>query len=118
LDCFTQIVSDRQSRQRSPSDPSKLLLIDAMSTSNVEEDVEVAEILQNQLYYNGDILDSSLSVVSQYKDQSVASVLADRSADALELTPFQVLRFSHSLCLCPPSNAREVFKNEIFHVHP
>jgi replication fork protection complex subunit Tof1/Swi1 len=50
----------------------QLLLIDAMSISEEEEDVEVAEILQNQLYYNGDILDSSLSVVSQYKDQSIA----------------------------------------------
>ncbi|WWC91099.1 uncharacterized protein L201_006040 [Kwoniella dendrophila CBS 6074] len=56
LDCFTQI----------------LLLLDAMATSGEEEDIEVAEIVQNNLYYNGDILDSSLSVISQYKDQSVA----------------------------------------------
>ncbi len=53
---------------------TQLLLLDAMSTSNVEEDVEVAEILQHQLYYNGDILDTSLTVISQYKDQSVACV--------------------------------------------
>ena len=50
----------------------QLLLIDAMSLSDEEEDVEAAEILQNRLYYNGDILDSSLQVISQYKDQSVA----------------------------------------------
>ncbi|WVR08981.1 hypothetical protein IAU60_006041 [Kwoniella sp. DSM 27419] len=56
LDCFTQI----------------LLLLDAMSVSSDEEDVEVAESLQDKIYYNGDILDSSLSVISQYKDQSVA----------------------------------------------
>ncbi|WVW79467.1 hypothetical protein I302_101436 [Kwoniella bestiolae CBS 10118] len=56
LDCFTQI----------------LLLLDAMATSGEQEDVEVAEIVQDNLYYNGDILDSSLSVISQYKDQSVA----------------------------------------------
>ncbi|WRT69168.1 uncharacterized protein IL334_006152 [Kwoniella shivajii] len=56
LDCFTQV----------------LLLLDAMVTSAEEEDIEVAEIVQNNLYYNGDILDSSLSVISQYKDQSVA----------------------------------------------
>ena len=43
-----------------------------MATSNDEEDLEVANILQNQLYYNGDILDSCLLVISQYKDQSVA----------------------------------------------
>ncbi|WVQ93115.1 hypothetical protein IAU59_000179 [Kwoniella sp. CBS 9459] len=56
LDCFTQI----------------LLLLDEMAASKNEEEVEVAEIVQNNLYYNGDILDSSLSVISQYKDQSVA----------------------------------------------
>ncbi|WVQ81137.1 hypothetical protein IAT38_003259 [Cryptococcus sp. DSM 104549] len=55
VDCFTQI----------------LLLIDEMSISPNEEDLEVAEILQHQLYYNGDILDSALSVVTKYKDQSV-----------------------------------------------
>ncbi|OCF79113.1 topoisomerase 1-associated factor 1 [Kwoniella mangroviensis CBS 8886] len=56
LDCFTQV----------------LLLLDAMAMSGEQEDVKVAEIVQDNLYYNGDILDSSLSVISQYKDQSVA----------------------------------------------
>ncbi|AAW44173.2 conserved hypothetical protein [Cryptococcus deneoformans JEC21] len=56
IECFTQI----------------LLLIDDMSTSTNEEDVEVAEILQHQLYYNYDILDSALAVVREYKNQSIA----------------------------------------------
>ena len=43
-----------------------------MAASKEEEDVEVANILQDQLYYNGDILDSCLQVISHYKDQSVA----------------------------------------------
>jgi replication fork protection complex subunit Tof1/Swi1 len=43
-----------------------------MAVSEQEEDNEVAEILQHQLYYNGDVLDSSLEVVAKYKDQSVA----------------------------------------------
>jgi replication fork protection complex subunit Tof1/Swi1 len=47
------------------------LLIDAMATSPDEADVEVAEILQHQLYYNGDILDSSLEAVTRYKEQSI-----------------------------------------------
>jgi replication fork protection complex subunit Tof1/Swi1 len=51
---------------------NQLLLIDAMAVSDQEEDNEVAEILQHQLYYNGDVLDSSLEVVAKYKDQSVA----------------------------------------------
>lgn len=54
----------------SPAD-RQLLLIEAMSHSSDEEDSEAAAIIQNQLYYNGDILDASLQVVSNYKDQSV-----------------------------------------------
>jgi replication fork protection complex subunit Tof1/Swi1 len=42
-----------------------------MAVSKLEEDLEVAEILQHQLYYNGDVLDSSLEVVAKYKDQSI-----------------------------------------------
>ena len=73
LNCFTQIVSFILALNFLPADDrNQLLLVDAMAISAEEEDVEVAEILQNRLYYNGDILDSSLQVVSQYKDQSVA----------------------------------------------
>ncbi|RSH83343.1 Topoisomerase 1-associated factor 1 [Apiotrichum porosum] len=39
--------------------------------SSIEEDTEVSEILQNQLYYNGDILDASLQVVAGYTTQSL-----------------------------------------------
>lgn len=46
-----------------------------MSTSQDEIDLEAAAVLQEQLYYNGDILDSCLLVISQYKDQSVGSVI-------------------------------------------
>lgn len=42
-----------------------------MSQSSIEEDTEVSEILQNQLYYNGDILDASLQVVAGYTTQSL-----------------------------------------------
>jgi replication fork protection complex subunit Tof1/Swi1 len=57
-----------------------------MAVSDQEEDNEVAEILQHQLYYNGDVLDSSLEVVSKYKDQSVASV------PPLPVPPYQLSR--------------------------
>lgn len=43
-----------------------------MSTSTNASDAEAAEILQNSIYYNYDILDSALTVMSQYKDQSIA----------------------------------------------
>ncbi|KAL7415832.1 timeless protein-domain-containing protein [Mrakia frigida] len=56
INCFTQI----------------LLLIDAMAVSGEEEPVEAAEILQNQIYYNGDILELAFDVVAKFKDQSVA----------------------------------------------
>lgn len=54
-------------------------MIDAMAVSDLEEDLEVAEILQHQLYYNGDVLDSSLEVVAKYKDQSIAYVQTSRN---------------------------------------
>ena len=50
----------------------QLLLIDTMALSSEEEDVEAAEILQNQIYYNGDVLDSSLQVITTYRDQSIS----------------------------------------------
>lgn len=43
-----------------------------MSNSSDPTDAETAEILQNSIYYNYDILDSSLTVMAQYKDQSIA----------------------------------------------
>lgn len=49
----------------------QLLLLETMSVSGIEDDVEAAEILQNSLYYNYDILDTSITVVAQYKDQSI-----------------------------------------------
>ena len=45
-----------------------------MANSEEEDDLDVANTLQEQLYYNGDILDSCLLVISQYKDQSVGQV--------------------------------------------
>lgn len=42
-----------------------------MASSTDKEDVEAAEILQNQIYYNGDILDECRKVISEYKNQAV-----------------------------------------------
>lgn len=43
-----------------------------MARSHDKEEAKTAEVLQNQLYYNGDILDAALEVVARYKDQSIA----------------------------------------------
>lgn len=43
-----------------------------MAASGEEEPLEAAEILQNQIYYNGDILDLAHDLVAKFKDQSVA----------------------------------------------
>ncbi|KAE8543703.1 topoisomerase 1-associated factor 1 [Cryptococcus gattii VGV] len=67
-----KLVEKGDSRRLEELPLGLLLLIDDMSTSTNEEDVEVAEILQHQLYYNYDILDSALAVVREYKNQSVA----------------------------------------------
>lgn len=54
------------------ADPfSQLLLIDAMSSSSDPDDTDVADILQHQLYYNGEILETALAVIAGYKDQSI-----------------------------------------------
>ncbi|KAI5476063.1 hypothetical protein MNV49_000435 [Pseudohyphozyma bogoriensis] len=55
LDCFIQM----------------LLVIDALSVSGVEENIEVAEILQNKLYYEADTLDMVVAVISKYTNQSL-----------------------------------------------
>lgn len=84
-----------------------------MAVSDQEEDNEVAEILQHQLYYNGDVLDSSLEVVAKYKDQSVASVLPRPPPSKANK---QILRLGDQLRLRSPSNARTILENEIIHV--
>lgn len=43
-----------------------------MSHSHDKKEREAAETLQDQIYYHGDIVDASLEVVAQYKDQSIA----------------------------------------------
>lgn len=45
-----------------------------MMASGETEATEVAESLQDRLYYNGELLDSSITVVSKYTDQSIACV--------------------------------------------
>lgn len=52
----------------------QLLLVDSMASSREEEAVEAAEIMQNQIYYNGDILEMAHTVVLRFKDQSIAYV--------------------------------------------
>ena len=84
-----------------------------MAVSDQDEDNEVAEILQHQLYYNGDVLDSSLEVVSKYKDQSVALVSCPSS---LYQADSQVPRLRDQFRLCALTNAGTIFENEIVHV--
>jgi len=88
-----------------------------MAVSDQEEDNEVAEILQHQLYYNGDVLDSSLEVVSKYKDQSVALVSCCPSVISIRADG-QVPRLGNKLRLRPLTDAGTIFQNEIIHVCP
>jgi replication fork protection complex subunit Tof1/Swi1 len=43
-----------------------------MVLSSDEEAVEAAEIMQHQIYYNGEVLDLTHLVVLKFKDQSLA----------------------------------------------
>ena len=54
IDCFTQI----------------LLILDNMMLSGDDEDKEVAGVLQNQIYYNGDVLDTSINVFTLWKPET------------------------------------------------
>lgn len=66
-----------------------------MAASTDQEDVEAAEILQNQVYYNGDILDASLQVISQYKNQAVGLVPSPVAPNASYLE--SIVRFTYVL---------------------
>jgi len=51
----------------------QLLLIDVMSHKDAPESaIEAAEILQHQLYYNGETLEIALDSLKNYKEQSIS----------------------------------------------
>ncbi|SCV67720.1 BQ2448_5331 [Microbotryum intermedium] len=54
IDCFTQM----------------LLVIEALEASGIPDHVDVAEILQNKIYYEAETLDMVLTVVTKYNTQS------------------------------------------------
>ncbi|KIJ43813.1 hypothetical protein M422DRAFT_136778, partial [Sphaerobolus stellatus SS14] len=49
-----------------------LILIDNMSHASDPTLLEAAEVLQHQLYYNGDVLDFAIEGLQNYKEQSIA----------------------------------------------
>ena len=55
---------------------SQLLIIDSLMLSGIEENVDVAEILQNKLYYEGETLGMILNIMSRYTKQSLSFVAA------------------------------------------
>ncbi|KAM0754978.1 timeless-domain-containing protein [Meredithblackwellia eburnea MCA 4105] len=55
IDCFIQI----------------LLVVDALANSGVEANIDVAEILQNKLYYEAETLDMVITVIHRYSTQSL-----------------------------------------------
>lgn len=57
--------------------------------SGVEDNVDVAEILQNKLYYEGETLGMVLNVMSRYTKQSLSSV-------AVALLSLRTVLISHS----------------------
>ena len=46
------------------------MAIEALSTSADEEYRDVADVLQNKIYYQADILDTVLATLAKFKDQS------------------------------------------------
>lgn len=48
----------------------QLLIIEALQLSGLPDHVDVAEILQNKLYYEAETLDMVLTVLNKYAHQS------------------------------------------------
>lgn len=48
----------------------QLLTIEALSTSGSEDALDISEILQNKLYYEADMLDMVLTVITKFNTQS------------------------------------------------
>ena len=63
IDCLTQLV----------------LLIQAMAASPVPSEVEVADVLQQQLVYNGEVLDIAFDSVRAYKENTQSLAYLDSS---------------------------------------
>ncbi|KAH9931521.1 timeless protein-domain-containing protein [Fomitopsis serialis] len=63
IDCLTQLV----------------LLIDAMSTSPVASEADVADVLQQQLIYNGEVLDLAFDSLRAYRENTQSLAYLDSS---------------------------------------
>lgn len=56
----------------------QLLVIEALQASGVQEHVDVAEILQNKLYYEAETLDMVVGLITKYNAQSYKYVPVSR----------------------------------------
>lgn len=63
IDCLTQLV----------------LLIQAMASSPVPSEVDVADVLQQQLIYNGEVLDIAFDSIRAYKEGTQSLAYLDSS---------------------------------------
>lgn len=52
----------------------QLLVIEALQASGIPEHVDVAEILQNKLYYEAETLEMVVTLITRYSTQSYKCV--------------------------------------------
>lgn len=65
--CVERIVESL----RGADNRTQLLVIEGLTASGTEDNVDTAEILQNKLYYESETLDMVLTVITTYKTQSM-----------------------------------------------
>lgn len=67
--CVALVLSFSEPALTCTSRP-QLLVIEALQATGNQDHIDVAEILQNKLYYEADTLDMVVSLVTRYNGQS------------------------------------------------
>jgi hypothetical protein len=105
-------------RRLTPAFFLQLLVIEALQASGIPEHVDVAEILQNKLYYEAETLDMVVGLITKYNAQSYKSVVSSASCSAQSdlltrcLYLPQVPRLGHQPCVYASPHAREVLEEQ------
>lgn len=71
IDCFIQMVRREPFTPRRADSRAQLLVIEGLTASGSEDNVDTADILQNKLYYESETLKMVLTVITTYKTQSI-----------------------------------------------
>ncbi len=95
-------------------------MIEALQASGIPEHVDVAEILQNKLYYEAETLDMVVGLITKYNAQSYKRAIQNdvllRASCSYGVFLPQVPRLGYQPCIYAPPHAREVLEEQGVHV--